>query len=354
MTTANETDLAAATRLLQETFVIEGHRDCYEQIYWQNMGEQNPVADRLVPRLRTGGVDVVVYSVGGDSIAHCNSREKRFLATVENIVSLRLAREAMRPSPGLVRTSADLPPVGDGTADGNVQFLMHLEGASPLEGSMAALEALFQLGVRSIQPTWNLRNELGDGVRERATKSGLTTFGVAAVQRMQELGIVVDLAHISETGFWHALEVTEGPVTVSHANSRAIYDHPRNLTDDQVRAIAERDGVVGLHTLPTFTGPGNPTIDDLLRHLDHLVDVAGVEHVSFGGDFVASDGPRPAREAIFHDPREAPPTIPRLAEVDELPNLAAAMLAHGFSTDDVTAVLGGNLRRMLSQVLPTE
>lgn len=350
MTNSAQAALDAARRLLQHSYVIEGHRDCYEQIYWQNMGEQNPVRDRLIPRLRTGGVNVVVYSVGGDSIAHSNSREKKFLATVENVMSLRHAREAMSPSPKLVLTSDDL----SGGGDDDVRFLLHLEGASPLEGSMAALEALFELGVRSIQPTWNLRNEVGDGVRERDAKSGLTAFGVAAVTRMQELGIAVDLAHISETGFWHAVEVTSGPIMVSHANARAVYDHPRNLSDDQVRAIAERDGVIGIHTLPTFTGQGNPTIDDLMKHVEHFVEIAGVEHVSFGGDFVASDGPRPAREAIFHDPREAPPTIPGLAEVDELPALAAALLAHGFAKDEAAAILGGNLRRTLRQILPAE
>ncbi|HET7388622.1 MAG TPA: membrane dipeptidase [Nocardioidaceae bacterium] len=341
-------DLEEAARFNQETLVIEGHRDCYEQVYWQNMGEQNPIRDRLAPRLRTGGVDVTVYSVGGDSIAHSNSRDKKFLATIENVESLRFAREAMAPAPQVIRTADDLPT----GPDGNVRFLLHLEGGSPLEGSMAALEALFELGVRSIQPTWNLRNELGDGVRERGTKSGLTAFGVAVVTRMQELGMVVDLAHIAESGFWHTLEVTEGPVTVSHANARSVYDHPRNLTDDQVRAIAERGGVVGIHTLPTFTGSGSQTLDDLLRHIDHFVQVAGVEHVSFGGDFVASDGPRPPREPIFHDPRVAPPTIPGLAEADELANLTAALFARGYSKDDVAALLGGNLQRMLRQVLP--
>jgi membrane dipeptidase len=343
-------DLEFAASLNQATFVVEGHRDCYEQIYWQNMGEENPVRDRLVPRLRVGGVDLVVYSVGGDSIAHSNGRDKKFLATIENLESLRFAREAMDPAPRLVRASADLP-VSPG---GGVHFLLHLEGGSPLEGSMAALEALYELGVRSIQPTWNLRNELGDGVRERSAKSGLTGFGVAVVKRMQHLGMVVDLAHISEPGFWHALEVTEGPVTVSHANARAVYDHPRNLSDAQVRAVAERGGVIGIHTLPTFTGAGSPTLEDLLRHVDHLVQVAGIEHVSFGGDFVASDGPRPPREQIFHDPREAPPTIPGLAEVDDLVNLTGALLGRGYTKDDVSAILGSNLLRMLRQVLPAE
>lgn len=341
-------DLARANELHRTALVVEAHRDCYEQIYWLNMGEDNPVRDRLATRLRAGGVDIVVYSVGGDSIAHTNGRDRKLLATVENMVALRDARAGMDPPSTLVRNRSDIPE----SPDGVIRFLLHLEGGTPLEGSAQALEALFELGLRSMQPTWNLRNELGDGVRERETSGGLTRFGVQVVTRMQELGMLVDLAHMAESTFWHTLAVTEGPVVVSHANSRAVYDHPRNLSDEQVAAIAERDGVVGVHTLPTFTGAGSPTVGHLLDHVAHLVKVAGIEHVAFGGDFVACDGPRPAREALFHDPRKPPPTLAGLSEAHEMANFTAGLLSRGFDEAQATAILGGNYARVLRQVLP--
>lgn len=341
--TANE-----AARLTQDSIVVEAHRDCYEQIHWLNMGEDNPVRDRLIPRLRAGGVDVVVYAVGGDTLAHSNGRDKKLLATLDNIHDLNRACGAGSDA-SVVRNRDDLD-VSSG--DGQVRFLLHLEGGTPLEGSLGALESLYALGVRSIQPTWNIRNELGDGVHERDTRSGLTRFGRAAVQRMQELGILVDLAHISESGFWSAIDITTGPVVVSHANSRAIYDHPRNLTDEQVRAIAERGGVVGVHTLPTFVGSDSPTIEKLVDHVEHLVDVAGIDHVAFGGDFVREDGPRPGREQLFHDPRKTPPVIPGLSEADELANLTHVLLDRGFDHGHVAALLGSNMMRVLGQVLP--
>ncbi|MGH3494532.1 MAG: dipeptidase [Sciscionella sp.] len=334
--------------LHRENYIVEGHRDCYEQIHWQNMGEQNPVRDRLVPRLKAGGVDLVVYSVGGDSIAHTNGRDKKLLATIENIENLRFARAALTPPAPLVLTAEDLP----SAPDGSIRFLLHLEGGTPLEGSMAALEALYELGVRSVQPTWNLRNELGDGVRERDTGGGLTAFGIAVVRRMQELGMLIDLAHMSESCFWHTVKVTDTPIIVSHANSRAVYDHPRNLTDEQVRAVAERGGIVGIHTLPTFTGTDGPTVSRLVDHVAHFVELVGIDHVAFGGDFVACDGPRPGREALFHDPRHAPPTLAGLAEADELQNLTEALLARGFHEKEVIAIFGTNYLRVLRQVLP--
>jgi len=337
-----------AGALHERSLVVEGHRDCYEQIHWQNFGEENPVRDRLLPRLVTGGVDVVVYAIGGDTLAHSNGRDKKLLATCENIVDFRAACAGADGRVEVVRRAGELPERPDGT----VRFVLHLEGGSPLEGSLAALEVLHELGIRSVQPTWNVRNELGDGVHERDTGSGLTRFGVAVVKRMEQLGMLVDLSHMAESGFWHTLRVTDGPVVVTHANSAAVHKHPRNLTDEQVRAVAERGGVVGIHTLPTFVGPGTPVVDRLVDHVEHLVEVAGIAAVAFGGDFVSCDGPRPGREALFHDPREEPPVLPGLTEAHELPTLTAALLGRGFGEDDVAALLGGNLRRVLGAVLP--
>lgn len=337
-----------AERLQKDSFVVEGHRDCYEQIYWRNLGEANPVRDRLGLRLSAGKVDLVVYAIGGDTIAHSDGRDKKLLATLDNLVDFQLLRSELCPPAELVLTAGDVPEI----PDGRLRFLLHLEGGSPLEGSLGALEALFQLGLRSMQPTWNVRNELGDGVHERSTNSGLTRFGVRVVERMVELGMLIDLSHMSESCFWHTLQVTDSPLAVTHANAKAVHDHPRNLSDDQITAVAERAGVVGIHTLPTFVGPGQPGIDQLLDHVVHLATLVGAEHVGFGGDFVACDGPRPAREALFHDPRQDPPTLPEMAEVHQLAAFTEALARRGFDDGEIAGVLGGNFSRLLRRVLP--
>lgn len=338
-----------ARDLHERSIVIEGHRDCYEQLHWHHMGEQNPVRDRLLPRLRDGGVDVVIYAIGGDTLAHSSGRDKKLLATIENIVDLRTMVENA-DALGIVLGRDDLRERPDGTT----RFVLHLEGGSPLEGSPAALEVLFELGVRSIQPTWNVRNELGDGVHERDTGSGLTRFGLAVCRRMGELGMLLDLSHISESGFWSVIRGTEGPLVVTHANCAAVHEHPRNLTDDQIRAVAERGGTVGLHSLPTFVGDPAPVLDDLVRHARHVADLVGTNHLAIGTDFVKEDGPRPGREALFHDPRKAPPVVPGLEEAGDLPNLSAALLNGGFDTEEVAGIMGLNLRRVLESVLPKD
>lgn len=329
-----------------QTLIVEGHRDCYEQIHRLNEGDENPIRDRMVPRLRAGGVDIVFYAIGGDTIAHSNGRDKRLLATIENISAFRRALADPTTGAAAIEDADDIPDA----PDGKVHYVLHLEGGGPLEGTIAALEAFRTLGVRSIQPTWNVRNELGDGVRERDTGSGLTKFGVEAVREMEKLGIIVDLAHISESGFWHAMEVTSRPLVVTHANARAVLDHPRNLTDDQIKAVAERGGVVGTHTLPTYVDESQPNAERVVDHIEHMVDLVGVEHVGVGADFVKSDGPRSGREALFHNPHDVP-FLDDLQEADELPNLTRALLKRGLSRTEVEAILGGNFLRILREVL---
>jgi membrane dipeptidase len=338
-------DLATAVdRLHRETTIVEGHRDCYEQIHRLNQGEENPVRDRLVPRLRRGGVDLLFYAIGGDTIAHSNGTDRPLFATLQNIDALVRALSDPAAGASILHSASDLPAV----PDGRVRFVLHLEGGRPLEGDLASLRTLHRLGVRSAQLTWNVRNELGDGVLETRSGGGLSRFGVEVVREMNRLRMLVDLSHIAEAGFWHALEVSRAPVVVTHANARAVLDHPRNLNDSQLRAIAEVGGVVGIHCLPAYVDPDNPVIERLLDHVTHMAETIGVEHVGIGADFPTSDGPRPAREQRFPRKHEQ---LDGFMEIDELPTLTAALLRRGLGEDEVGGLLGGNFVRVVRDVL---
>jgi membrane dipeptidase len=334
-----------ADQILERTLVLEGHRDCYEQINLLNEGVDDPLNASILPRLRSGAVDVVVYAVGGDSIAHSNGRDKRLLATIENLIALSTGVDESDGAAALVATSGDVPDA----PNGRIGFVPHLEGGGPLEGSLAALEALFLLGIRSIQPAWNLRNELADGVREQATNGGLTRFGIEVLGKMEEWGLVVDLAHISPAGFWDAMRVTSKPLVVSHANSKKVYDHPRNLTDDQIIAVAERDGVIGVHALPAFVDESQPVVDRLVDHIVHMIELAGIDHVGFGGDFIRNDGPRSGREEI---PVRVVEELDDFGEIDDLPHLVNGLLGRGFGEAEVGLILGRNFARVLRAALP--
>jgi membrane dipeptidase len=159
-----------------------------------------------------------------------------------------------------------------------------MEGGEPIEDSLELLEVFYDLGLRVLTLTWSLRNAIGDGVFER-TNGGLTNFGVEVVGKAEELGILIDLSHINEAGFWDALDVTAFPVIASHSNVRSLCDNVRNLTDEQLKAIAERDGVVGAVAIPSFVGE-MPTLEKYVEHIEYMADLMGYEHVGLGFDFV--------------------------------------------------------------------
>lgn len=342
---AGQADVRPEARgILENSAVVEGHRDCYEQIHRLNQGEANPVRDRLCPRLRRGCVDATFYAIGGDTIAHSNGMDRPLFATLQNIDHVTTAVSDPEARAELLVDGASLPE----TPDGVVRFVLHLEGGAPLEGSVSSLRSLYRLGVRSAQLTWNVRNDLGDGVLEERTGGGLSRFGVDVVREMNRLGMLVDLAHIAEPGFWHAIDVSEAPVAVTHANARSLLDHPRNLSDAQLRAVADTGGVVGVHCLPAYVCPDEPTVDRLIDHISHIADMAGIEHVGIGADFPTNDGPRPAREQRFPRKREQ---LDGLHEIDDLEVLVTRLLERGFGRDEVSGVLGRNFVRLLRDVL---
>ena len=215
---------------------------------------------------------------------------------------------------------------------GDLAVVLAIENSDAVEGSLNVLRMLFKLGVRSIGLTHNPRSLAADGVGESRTGGGLTTFGVQLVEEMNNLGILVDLAHISEKGFWDALEISRKPPIVSHGNCRALCDHRRNLTDEQIRGLASKSGVIGVTFVPEFVDEKKPSIERLLDHIDHIVDVAGINHVGIGSDF---DGGG---------------TL--LKDVTEFPKITENLLERGYAENEVKKILGENFLRVLSETLP--
>lgn len=220
--------------------------------------------------------------------------------------------------------------------DGGVALWFGLEGGEPI-GSVDVLEVFYSLGLRVLTLTWSLRNAIGDGVFER-TGGGLTNFGVEVVGKAEELGIVIDLSHINEAGFWDALDVTSFPVMASHSNARKLCDSPRNLTDEQIKAIGERGGVVGVVAISSFVKRENPTLEDYVRHIEYMVDLAGSRAVGLGFDFVyyLEDWSGRAVEGFENE--------------GAIPALLTA-LRERFSERDVERITFGNFERLFGEVI---
>ncbi|PTM58906.1 dipeptidase [Desmospora activa] len=181
--------------------------------------------------------------------------------------------------------------------DKRLGALLLLEGADAIQGELSHLRLLHRLGVRMVGLTWNYANEVADGIEEERG-GGLTRFGRTFVQEMARLGIILDVSHLSVRGFWEVMEMTEVPVLASHSNCRAICPHRRNLEDDQIRALIQRDGLIGLTFVPKFLhpDPDQARVDDLFRHLDHLLELGAEHHIAFGSDFDGIDQKVPGLE----------------------------------------------------------
>ena len=169
--------------------------------------------------------------------------------------------------------------------NGKVALWLGLEGGEPIEDSLDLLEVFYALGLRVLTLTWSLRNAIGDGVFER-TNGGLTNFGIEVLGKAEELDIIVDVSHLNEQGFWDVIETTAFPIIASHSNAYSLCPNRRNLKDDQIKAIAERDGVIGVNAIPSFVDNEKPTLEKMITHLEYIVDLVGYKHVGFGFDFV--------------------------------------------------------------------
>lgn len=166
--------------------------------------------------------------------------------------------------------------------------LLAIEEGGAIDGSLEALRCLYELGVRAMTLTWSNRNDIADGINEEATGSGLTLLGKQVVAEMNRLGMLVDVSHISTAGFWSVIETSTKPVIATHSNAKSLCSHPRNLNDEQIKALAQNGGLAGI----TFAGQfleedwRNACIESVYKHIDYMLNLIGNDdHIGFGSDF---------------------------------------------------------------------
>ena len=240
--------------------------------------------------------------------------------------------------------------------EGALGMLLALEGVEALGGDAELMHAYWSLGVRMVSLTWNRRNAYADGLGVDDDR-GLTAKGEELVDLLAGLGVVLDLVHASKRTFDGVLaRAPTATVLVSHACCRAVCDTPRNLSDEQLRAIADRDGVVGMMALPITVDPERPTIERLVDHVDHAVAVMGVEHVALGGDFIRqiarARGVTEIPDAFMPAGMGADAAVEELEGPADYPRLVAALERRGYTGADLDAILSGNLLRVLRRGLP--
>lgn len=212
--------------------------------------------------------------------------------------------------------------------------LLSIEGGEALEGDLALLRMFYKLGVRAMTLTWSLRNDLGDGILG-SSDYGLTSFGKDVIKEMNRLGMIVDVSHLNERGFWDAINICEKPLIASHSDCKALCNHPRNLNDDQIKAIAAKGGVIGINFCPDFLrDDDNASIEDVLDHIEHIVNLVGINHVGFGSDF----------DGIEKTPFG-------LDDAASFPKILDGLKKRGFSDDEINSISHVNFERIIKEIL---
>jgi membrane dipeptidase len=350
------------TDLHNEAIVVAAHTDIIgaDVDYQRIAGLRAVLEERHVPTLRKGGVTVFLDHLGGDSRyaflpatsltttpmrrvmrmfdhAHCEAQESASIILVDTVEDIHRAKR-----------------------QGKIAMVLCLEGASPLEDDIANLRNLHRLGLRSLGLTHNWRNQLADGVLERSG-GGLTHFGVAVVRECNRLGVIVDVSHLSDRGLEDVLEFSKKPIIASHSNCKAIRSHVRNLSDAQIRAIAEHGGVIGVHALNTLVGDTpQPPLSELIRHIEHLAEIGGIDCVGLGPDLLEN-----WQEDIFKAVTESAPTFMSvpvkemsycypvgMSSLGDTPNITRGLVDLGWNREDILKVLGGNFMRLFTQAWP--
>ena len=251
----------------------------------------------------------------------------------------------------------------------NFQNTTAIGGGAVWDRELDNLDLFYGLGVRIIQLTYNFRNFVGDGCTERY-ESGLSYFGVDVVERMNQLGMLVDTGHCGYLTTLDAVEVSKTPAIASHTGCRGVYDYPRSKTDEELQAIAEKGGYVGIYTIDGFLAKGGGTIRDFLDHIDYAVNLIGVDHVGIGADaFLHPKTPKRFLEKMdreesrwggfwVQDWVEASALAVAMVEcrVGSLvwtnwPYFTVGLVSRGYSDQEIQKIIGGNFLRILEKVI---
>lgn len=330
-------DLDAARRVLAGTPLIDGHNDLPWAIRNAEGAPHDVVAYDLrqttaghtdLARLREGMVGAQFWSV---YVPYDAVEEGAARVQLEQIDIARKVIERYPEAFEFAYTAADVERV---FSQGKVASMLGMEGGHAIENSLGALRAFFDLGVRYMTLTHGTTIDWADSGTGEPLHDGLTAFGEEVVREMNRMGMLVDLSHTSPATMHDALDIAEAPVIFSHSSARAITDHPRNVPDDVLQRMPDNGGVVMVTFVTSFVNdvPEEAVLTDVADHIDHIKNVAGVEHVGIGGDFDGIDS-----------------VIQGLEDVSTYPDLFAELHRRGWSEDELAALAGNNLLRVMRE-----
>ena len=362
----------AAHRIQSTVLGVDTHNDTVQRVIYFNadLGKRSSEGMIDLPRLREGGIHVPFFALWVPTYYKGSEAVRRTL-------DLRDAMQGVLDKhPDQIELATSAHDIERIVGQKKIAAVLTVEGGHQIADDLAVLRMYRRMGVLSMTLTHFRNNDWADSSTDKPEHNGLTDFGKQVVREMNAIGMIVDISHVSDKTFYDVLEVTTKPVIASHSSCRALSDVPRNMTDDMFRALARNGGVVGVNFSaaflnqqdaenlkkkttqenalePSLTGAalddyaakeyradyatthvGHATLDDAANCIDHIVKVAGIDHVGIGSDF------------------DGIPDVPAgLEDVSKMPNLTAALLKRGYTETDIQKIMGGNFLRVLKEVV---
>jgi membrane dipeptidase len=345
----SETAEARAARIHKQAIVVDTHIDTTMMLGrpgWDFMVRHTPGPEPDeshvdLPRIREGGLDAAFFSIYMPGTITGPEAVRKALELIDHV------RKLAEDHPNEIVLATTAADVRAAHKAGKFAALMGMEGGHMIDDSLAVLRDYQRLGVRYLTLSHSVNTNWADSSGDTPKHNGLTDFGKDVVRELNRLGMLVDISHVADKTFWDALETSKAPLVASHSSMRAISGHPRNMTDDMIRALGGKGGVVMINYARTFlsdelyqAGLNNvppaqrPTVswEKIVEHIDHAVKLVGSQHVGLGSDF---DGT----------------TVPDgMDDVSMLPKITAALLEKGYTEQDVKNILGENILRLLERV----
>lgn len=360
-----------------DALLVDTHNDFIWKVFDKGavFGQKNDFTQSDLPRFKAGGVDVQIFAVW----IPLNQVKKSYGFTVSQINKLKSFETDYFQEFEFAKTYDDIIRI---TSEKKLCGLIGIEGGTAIEKNLDNINTFFDLGVRYIGLTWNNSNFISTSAKDQTEKGkpgGLSGFGIEVIKRMNETGMLIDVSHLSETGFWDVIENSSSPVIASHSNCYAIAPHFRNLKDDQIKAIAESGGYIGINFYDAFLEKdadknrtmnayekysdelnalnekygddlirfneernkflqdkniaAGTTIDKVIEHIDYIKNLVGVDYIGIGSDF---------------DGGITPPD--ELYDASCYPALTKKLVERGYTAEEIRKILGGNFLRVFKQV----
>jgi len=325
--------------------IVDAHLDLlYDVEKKRKEGQKRVIETNYLPGFKEGGINIIVSSI------YIDDEFLPELALRKALDQISAFHHELDESGDKIIFVKSLDDMDKALKENKIGVLLSFEGVEPIVNDINLLRIFYELGVRGVGLTWSRRNYAADGcsfghVKDR--ENGLADFGRQVVKLAEQLGMIIDVSHLNDVGFWDVMEITTQPVIASHSNCRALNGIMRNLTDDQIRAIAKTGGVIGINAVSKIVAEHNADVKALANHVDHLREVAGIEHVGLGFDFcdkifgIQTPG-KDKKQRSTYDVIDGHKNIYQLTE---------ELIKRGYTDDELRLIYGENFLRVYNYVL---